>query len=98
MERPSAPAYLTFSIAKGLTGAAIAARKTVNVGDVLADPSYLTAFGTTRSEIIVPVSDGARQFVIGTIDVESEIANAFSEDIQALLEACAGVIQPLWRR
>jgi putative methionine-R-sulfoxide reductase with GAF domain len=95
---PSAPAYPTFPITKGLTGAAISARKTVNVGDVTADPRYLTAFGTTRSEIIVPVLDWAGKSVVGTIDVESEKPNAFPENVQSLLEACSNVIQPLWRR
>ena len=68
------------------------------VGDVAADPRYLTAFGTTRSEIIVPVFGGAGGNVVGTIDVESEKPNAFSEDVQAFLEACSTVIRPLWRR
>jgi L-methionine (R)-S-oxide reductase len=95
---PGAPDYPTFPITKGLTGAAISARKTVNVGDVTADPRYLTAFGTTRSEIIVPVLDSVSEDVVGTIDVESNEPNAFSEDVQALLEECASVIRPLWRR
>ena len=95
---PGAPEYPKFPITKGLTGAAISSRKTVNVGDVVADPRYLTAFGTTRSEIIVPVFDGAGESVVGTIDVESDKPNAFSEDVQALLEGCASVIRPLWRR
>lgn len=80
---------------KGLTGAAISARKTINVGDVATDPRYLTAFPTARSEIIVPVFDDARQHVIGTIDVESENRNAFTQEVQALLETCAEVVQPL---
>jgi GAF domain-containing protein len=94
---PGAPEYPKFPITKGLTGAAISSRKTVNVGDVVADPRYLTAFGTTRSEIIVPVFDGAGESVVGTIDVESDKPNAFSEDVQARLEDCASVIRPLWR-
>jgi len=52
-------------------------RKTVNVGDVVADGRYLTAFGTTKSEIIVPVLDGGGENVVGTIDVESEKPNRF---------------------
>ena len=94
---PGAPKYPAFSITKGLTGAAISTRKTVNVGSVAADPRYLTAFGTTRSEIIVPVFDGAGENVVGTIDVESEKPNAFSEDVQSLLETCSNIIRPLWR-
>jgi len=60
----------------GLTGAAISTRKTVHVGDLTADPRYLTAFAATRSEIIVPVLDGAGKNVAGTMDVESEKPNA----------------------
>ena len=88
---PSAPEYLTFPITKGLTGAAIFSGRTVNVGDVAADPRYLTAFGTTRSEIIVPIFDGTSQSVVGTIDIESEKPNAFTDDVQTLLEACSRV-------
>jgi GAF domain-containing protein len=95
---PGAPEYPTFPITKGLTGGAISARKTINVGDVKGDPRYLTAFGTTRSEIIVPVLDWAGENVVGTIDVESEEPNAFSEKAQALLETCSHIIRPLWRR
>ena len=87
-----------FPITKGLTGAAISSGRTVNVGDVAADPRYLTAFGTTRSEIIVPVFDGTSESVVGTIDIESEKPSAFTDDVQILLEACSGVIRPLWCR
>ena len=65
------------------------------VGDVRNDPRYLTAFGDTLSEIIVPVvsPDGR---VIGTIDVESDRANAFSARDQQMIEQCAEAALPLW--
>jgi GAF domain-containing protein len=94
---PGAPEHPTFPLTKGLTSAAIAQKQTVNVGDVLTDARYLTAFGTTRSEIIVPVFDAEGKSVAGTIDVESEEPNAFHKDIQDLLEACSLVIRPLWK-
>jgi L-methionine (R)-S-oxide reductase len=87
---PGAPEYPTFPVTSGLTGAAIAGRKTVNVGDVSADARYLTVFGSTRSEIIVPIFD-ERGSVAGTIDIESKKTNAFDAWTQALLEACAAV-------
>ena len=93
-----APAYPTFPITSGLTGAAIANRKMINVGDVSADPRYLTALGTTRSEIIVPVFEQSGENVIGTIDVESSGPNAFGADAETLLQACSEVLQPLWQR
>jgi GAF domain-containing protein len=93
---PGAPEYPTFPITKGLTGSAIADCRVVNVGDVAADPRYLTAFGSTRSEIIVPIFNREQSQVVGTIDVESEQPDAFNAEIQTRLEACARIITPLW--
>lgn len=94
---PGAPEFPTFPITKGLTGSAISSGKTVNVGHVASDPRYLTAFGTTKSEIIVPIFDSTRENVVGTIDVESEQPNAFDPQTQGLLEECAELLTPLWR-
>jgi putative methionine-R-sulfoxide reductase with GAF domain len=93
---PGAPTYPSFPITKGLTGSAIQEKTTVIVGDVRTDPRYLTAFGSTLSEMVVPVIDPQRGTVIGTIDVESERANAFSSEDQRFLEECARVALPLW--
>jgi putative methionine-R-sulfoxide reductase with GAF domain len=56
----------------------------------------LTAFGSTLSEIIVPVIHPQRGAVIGTIDVESERTNAFSDEDRQMLEKCAVAALPLW--
>ena len=93
---PSSPAYPSFPVTKGLTGSAIESKKTVIVGDVRNDPRYLTAFDSTLSEIVVPVlhPDGGR--VVGTVDVESERANAFSARDREMIEQCAQAALPLW--
>jgi putative methionine-R-sulfoxide reductase with GAF domain len=93
---PSAPAYPTFPIGKGLTGTAIKEKKTVVVGDVTKDPRYLTAFGSTKSEIIIPIVDSHSGIVVGTIDVESERTNAFSDADRKALEDCAAAASSLW--
>jgi len=92
---PGAPEHPTFPVTQGLTGAAIAEKKAVVVGDVRKDPRYLTAFGSTVSEIIVPVisPDGR---VIGTVDVESEKVDAFSARDQQTIEQCAEAAKLLW--
>jgi L-methionine (R)-S-oxide reductase len=95
---PAAPAYAIFPVTKGLTSRAISGKKTINVGNVAGDPNYLTALDGTRSEIIVPVLDAARDRVIGTIDVESERVDAFDSDVQALLEECARLLEDFWIR
>jgi putative methionine-R-sulfoxide reductase with GAF domain len=55
----------------------------------------LTTFGTTRSEIIVPVLIGSAR-VVGLIDVESDQLNAFSGDDERFLTQCATLITPLF--
>lgn len=93
---PGAPEYPEFPSSEGLTGAAIQQKKAVIVGDVRTDPRYLTAFGSTLSEIIVPVLSPGADRVIGTVDVESGHANAFSERDGQMIEHCAEAALPLW--
>src|ERR1700728_387584 len=92
----SAPEHPTFPVGQGLTGAAIEHRRAVVAADVRNDPRYLTAFGSTVSEIIVPVLVPGENRVIGTVDVESEQANAFSARDQQMIEQCAQAALPLW--
>ena len=94
---PGGPAHPRFPVTQGLSGAAVASRETVVADDVSKDPRYLTAFGSTRSEIIVPVVDRPGRKVVGTIDVESEQVDAFSEEDRAALERCAGAVAELWK-
>lgn len=74
---PGPPAHPSSPITKKLTSRAIANRKPVNVSDVARNPDYLTALGSTRSEIIIPVMGKTNDAVIGTIDLESERVSAF---------------------
>jgi L-methionine (R)-S-oxide reductase len=92
---PQAPTHPVFPITQGLTGAALAERKTVNVADVSKDVRYLTALGDTLSEIIVPVLDTDDGTVVGTIDVESDRPNAFDAAAQSFLEGCSKLIRGL---
>ena len=86
----------SFPVSEGLTGAAIQERRAVIVGDVRADPRYLTTFGSTLSEIIVPVLSPGGGGVIGTVDVESDQLNHFSSSDQQMIERCAEAALPLW--
>ncbi len=90
-----APAFPRFAITQGLCGAAVSARAPVVVGDVTKDPRYLTTFGSTRSEMVMPVL-GAAGAVVGLIDVESERLHAFTDIDCAFLESCASALLPLW--
>jgi putative methionine-R-sulfoxide reductase with GAF domain len=90
------PARPTFPVTQGLTSAAVRERRTILVNDVRTDPRYLTAFGSTLAEIIVPILHPDETHVIGTIDVESAHQNAFTTQDQHLLESCARAAAPLW--
>jgi putative methionine-R-sulfoxide reductase with GAF domain len=93
---PEAPTYPRFPVAKGLNGVCVASRKAVIVQDVARDPRYLTTIGGTRGEMIQAVVDQGGS-VVGTIDVESDRVNAFTDRDEALLAACAENLSWLWR-
>lgn len=90
-----APAYPRFPVTEGLSGEAVATRNTVVSNDVVNDPRYLTAFGSTRSEIIVPITTATGE-VVGTLDVEDAHENAFADADRKFLEACARALMRLW--
>jgi L-methionine (R)-S-oxide reductase len=92
---PNAPRHPRFPRSLGLNGVAVASGQVVVVQDVSKDPRYLATLDDTRGEMIVPVSDG-KGTVVGTIDVESAVADAFGEQDQMLLEQCSLVLRPLW--
>ncbi len=93
---PSAPEFPVFPASKGLTSRAIATKRTINVGNVSQDPDYLTALASTRSEIVLPVLSSISGRVVGTLDVESELPDAFNSEIQGQLEQCAVLLSRFW--
>jgi L-methionine (R)-S-oxide reductase len=93
---PGAPAYPRFPATQGLSGAAVAAKRTVVVNDVTTDPRYLTTSAGTLAEIIVPVVDPGGGAVVGTLDVESPERDAFTEADRQPLERCAAAITGLF--
>ena len=85
------PAYPRFPITQGLASSAVESKQSVMVADVHKDPRYLPTFGSTQSEIVVPViTETGRP--VGLIDVESEKLNAFTENDRDFLEHAAYLI------
>lgn len=85
------PAYPRFPITQGLAATALESKQAVIVADVHKDPRYLPTFGSTQSEIVVPVITETNK-VVGFIDVESEKLNAFTENDRDFLEHAAFLI------
>jgi L-methionine (R)-S-oxide reductase len=95
---PGAPAHPRFPVTQGLSGVAVAERRAVVVNDVTADPRYLTTFGTTLSEAIIPIIEPRTGTVVGTLDVESARRNAFSDADRQALEEYARALTGLFTR
>ena len=85
------PAYPRFPITQGLCGAALESRQLVVVGDVRKDQRYLPTFHTTRSEIIVAMTNNHKH-IVGMPDAESDKVNAFRDEDRQFLERAAGLI------
>ena len=85
------PAYPRFPTTQGLAATAVESKQSVMVADVHKDPRYLPTFGSTMSEIVVPIiSESGR--AVGLIDVESEKLNAFTEKDREFLERAAALL------
>ncbi len=72
---PSATQHVRIPVGQGICGAAIAAKDTVVVPDVNADPRYLACFLNTASEIVVPIMKGGA--AVAEIDIDSDQTGAF---------------------
>lgn len=92
----SEPAFTSFPKDKGLNGRAVTKKETIVVNDIEKDEDYLLTFCKTQAEVIVPVYDRNGN-TVGTIDVEGERKNVFTEKDVAFLEECAARISALWK-
>ncbi len=79
---------LHIPLGQGITGTAAATGKPLRVGDVSTDPSYLPGIPGTLSEMAVPLKAG--EGVIGVIDVQSSLFDAFSTYDERVLVTAGG--------
>jgi len=90
---PEATQHVRIPVGQGICGLAARTGETVVVADVNADPRYLACFPQTRSEIVVPICAG--DDVIGEIDVDSDKADAFTDEDRRFLEGVAHLLADL---
>jgi L-methionine (R)-S-oxide reductase len=91
---PAATEHVRIPIGKGVCGFAAKAGRTEIVSDVSKDPRYLQCFLSTKSEIVVPISNQGK--VVGEIDIDSDQLDAFSSVDREFLEAVARKSSNLW--
>ena len=77
-------------LGRGICGAAATEKATIVVDDVNADPRYLACSIEIRSEIVVPIMQGAN--VLGEIDIDSDRPAAFGRPDRELLEPIASLL------
>lgn len=75
---------------EGITGWVASTGEPQNVPDVSADPRYMVAIESVRSEVCVPLAVGNK--VIGVLNVESSQPAAFSDDTVRFLSTLAGQV------
>ena len=83
----SAARRLKLRVGEGITGWVARHGKPVRLGDVTLDKRYVSVRRDVRSELAVPLE--VQGEVRGVINVDSDRANAFTPDDQALLEELA---------
>ncbi len=82
--------HIRIPIGQGICGAAAREEQTIIVPDVNADTRYLACSLETRSEIVVPIFRGAQ--VIGEIDIDSDMPDAFGPADREMLEQAAALL------
>ncbi len=87
---PQATEHTKIPIGEGVCGAAAKTGKIENITDVRSDKRYLSCFLSTRSEIVVPIFYNDK--VIGEIDIDSDMTNAFSNEDEVFLKKVADML------
>lgn len=82
--------HTRIALGRGICGAAATEKATIVVDDVNADARYLACSIETRSEIVVPIMQGA--IVLGEIDIDSDKPAAFGQRDRDLLEPIASLL------
>ena len=77
-------------IGKGICGSAASSGETEIVEDISKDNRYLSCFVSTKSEIVVPIKKNNK--VIGEIDIDSDVPNAFDKNDKFFLEKIADML------
>lgn len=75
---------------KGITGQVARTGQALRVGDVTTEPAYLAADSRTRSELCVPIKIADR--VVGVVNVESQLPDAFSATDEQLMTALVDIV------
>lgn len=77
---------LVIPFSRGVCGACARSGQVMNVPDVDAFPDHIACSSTTRSELVLPVWNGAGR-LLGVLDLDSNTPAAFTPDDERALTA-----------
>ena len=83
------PACTVIAAGKGVCGTAVAEGRVQRVADVHAFPGHIACDSASRSEIVLPLRDGAGA-IIGVLDIDSPVPDRFSAQDEEVLSAFSG--------
>lgn len=75
---------LVIPFSRGVCGASARSGKVLNVPDVDAFPDHIACASSTRSELVLPVWNGAGR-LLGVLDIDSDTPAAFTDADEAWL-------------
>ena len=87
---------VTVPLDRSISGWVVRERQPIRVGDVLSDPRYFGRGSGVRSEMVAPLVVGER--VIGVVNVEHPLPDAFSGDDLRVLTTLAGQFATILER
>jgi L-methionine (R)-S-oxide reductase len=82
--------HVRIPLGQGICGLAAKEEATIVVPDVSKDPRYLMCFGSTRSEMVVPIR--GQKGVLGEIDIDSSRLSALTQKDRELLDGVASLL------
>jgi len=82
--------HIRIPVGVGICGSAAASGATEIIPDVGTDSRYLSCFVSTKSEIVVPIKKDGK--VLGEIDIDSDVRNAFKIEDKVFLEKIADML------
>lgn len=82
--------HTRIKIGQGICGAAVAEERIIIVSDVRDDDRYIACSAETKSEIVVPI--WASHKIIGEIDIDSDIPDAFNFEDEQMLKQIANIL------
>lgn len=82
----------------GVCGTAVAEGRDINVPDVTAVENYLACSVETRAELVVLIRDPADGAILGQLDLDSDLAGAFTQrdeaELRIVAEWLGGLLSP----